>query len=306
MFAPPRRRSARKMSERTDLPLSEDTSTRLVPWIVGVMAYLAALAFAAALMLSNVANEWSRGLEGSLTVQVPVDEKDSGAETDKRIVAAVRILLETPGVESARPIPLDEIATMLEPWLGTGANTSDLPLPRVIDVHLAEDAEIDTADLGAKLQAAAPGVSIEDHEKWRNTLLLLFHSVEFVAIVIIALISTVALAAIVFTTRSVLAVHNEIVEVLHLIGAQDAYIADQFQKHAFRMALRGSIGGTAFAGATILGIAFLTRDLDAGLLPSSALALWHWLILATLPIIESYGAMLTARVTIMRALKRMF
>ena len=294
------------MSDRTDLPLSEDTSTRLVPWIVGVMAYLAALAFAAALMLSNVAGEWSQGLEGSLTIQVPVGENDSTAETDKRIVDAVRILLGTPGVESARPIPLDEIATMLEPWLGAGANTSDLPLPRVIDVRLADGAEVDTAELDAKLKAAVPGISIEDHEKWRNTLLVLFRSVEFVAIVIIALISTVALAAIVFTTRSVLAVHGEIVEVLHLIGAQDAYIADQFQKHAFRMALRGTVGGTAFAGATRLGIAFLTRDLDAGLLPSSALAFWHWLVLAALPIIESYGAMLTARVTIMRALKRMF
>lgn len=294
------------MADRNDLPLSEDASTRLVPWIIGVMAYLAALAFAAALMLSNIAGEWSQGLEGSLTVQIPVPENHTPEMTDTNIVAAVRILLKTDGIESARPIPLTEIAEMLEPWLGTGASTSDLPLPRVIDVRLADGADINLDALSERLKEAVPGISIEDHEQWRNTLLLLFHSIEFVAVIIIVLIVTVALAAIVFTTRSVLAVHNEIVEVLHLIGAQDAYIADQFQKHAFHMALRGSVGGTAFAIATILSIVFLTRDLEASLLPPTILAYWHWLVLAALPIGESYGAMLTARITIIRALKRMF
>lgn len=293
------------MADRNDLPLSEDASTRLVPWIVGVMAYLAALAFAAALMLSNIASEWSQGLEGSLTVQVPVAEGDKADVTDARIVSAVRILLKTEGVESARPIPLAEIAEMLEPWLGTGAGTSELPLPQVIDVQLHEGANVDLDELSRKLEATVPGISLESHEQWRNTLLVLFRSVEFVAILIILLISTVTLAAIVFTTRSVLAVHYEIVEVLHLIGAQDTYIADQFQKHAFRMGLKGSVGGTASALATILGIALLTNDLETSLLPPTTLAYWHWLLLAMLPIGESYGAMLTARFTILRALRRM-
>ena len=293
------------MADRNDLPLSEDALTRLVPWIVGVMAYLAALAFAAALMLSNIASEWSQGLEGSLTVQVPVAEGGKADVTDARIVSAVRILLKTEGVESARPIPLAEIAEMLEPWLGTGAGTSELPLPQVIDVQLHEGANVDLDELSRKLEATVPGISLESHEQWRNTLLVLFRSVEFVAILIILLISTVTLAAIVFTTRSILAVHYEIVEVLHLIGAQDTYIANQFQKHAFRMGLKGSVGGTASALATILGIALLTNDLETSLLPPTTLAYWHWLLLAMLPIGESYGAMLTARFTILRALRRM-
>ena len=194
---------------------------------------------------------------------------------------------------------------MLEPWLGTGVGTSELPLPRVIDVQLHEDANVDLDELSRKLESAVPSISLESHEQWRNTLLVLFRSVEFVAILIILLISTVTLAAIVFTTRSVLAVHYEIVEVLHLIGAQDTYIADQFQKHAFRMSLKGSVGGTASALATILGIALLTNDLETSLLPPTSLAYWHWLLLAMLPIGESYGAMLTARFTILRALRRM-
>tara|TARA_B100000676_G_scaffold199571_1_gene196093 strand:- start:350 stop:1234 length:885 start_codon:yes stop_codon:yes gene_type:complete len=293
------------MAQRTDLPLSDDSTTRLVPWIVGVMAYLTTLALSAALTFSNVAREWSEGLEGSLTVQVPTAESDALQTTDAKIVAAVRVLLKTDGIDSARPIPLAEIGKMLEPWLGSAAATADLPLPRVIDVRLKPDATIDFTTLAERLENAVPGASLETHEKWRNTLLLLFQSIEAVAIVVILLISAVALAAIVLTTRSVLAVHHEIVELLHLIGAQDTYIAEQFQKHAFYLALKGSVGGTAFALATLIGIVQLTGDLDASLLPPATLTYWHWPMLALLPVAEAYGAMFTARLTILRALRRM-
>ena len=81
------------------------------------MAYLAALALAAALMLSNIAAEWSAGLEGTLTVQVPISDDALADQKDQRVLSAVRVLLATPGVDS-RPIPLAEVAEMLEPWLG--------------------------------------------------------------------------------------------------------------------------------------------------------------------------------------------
>ena len=142
------------MAQRTDLPLSDDSTTRLVPWIVGVMAYLAALALSAALTLSNVARELSEGLEGSLTVQVPAAETDASQTTDAKIVAAVRVLLKTDGVDSP-PIPLAEIGKMLEPWLGSAAATTDLPLPRVIDVRLKPDATIDFTTLATSGERGA-------------------------------------------------------------------------------------------------------------------------------------------------------
>ena len=230
------------MVHRRDLPLSKDSTTQLVPWIVGVMAYLTALALAAALALSNVANKWSDGLEGALTVQVPATEEANTDETDTRIVAVVRILLDTPGIDSARPVPLTEIGKLLEPWLGSAVATADLPLPRSIDVRLESGASVDFAALSIRLAQEVP---------------------------------------------------------------QDTYIAEQFQKHAFRLALKGSIGGTACALATLLGIASLTGDVEASLLPPTMLAYWHWPVLAALPVGEAYGAMFTARITILRALKRM-
>jgi cell division transport system permease protein len=291
--------------ERTDFPVARDPSTRLLPWIVGVMVYLAALMLASALMLSGVAAEWSRGLEAKLTVQDAPAEDESAAETDKRVTAAVRVLLKTPGVAAARPLPVDEVAALLEPWLGAGIAVAELPLPRVIDVTVERGATLDLESLAARLRAAAPGSSIESHKYWRDNLIALIGSLEAVATVMIALIGIVAATAVVFTTRSGLAVHQEVIEVLHLIGAQDQYIARQFQSHALRLALKGSVGGTALALATLFAVGRVAAGLDTALLPPLGLEVWHWIVLASLPIPAALIAMVTARRTVMRALARM-
>jgi len=49
-----------------------------------------------------------------------------------------------------------------------------------------------------------------------------------------------------FATRGAMAANRPIVEVLHFIGARDAYIAGQFQSHFLKLGLKGgAIGGGA-------------------------------------------------------------
>src|SRR3546814_3767775 len=92
---------------RTDLPLGSDASGRFVPWIVGFMVYLAALALSGALTLENVAARWRAGITGTLTVQIaPVDSAMSDAAEpagsppshEDRLDRAVELLRGVPGV----------------------------------------------------------------------------------------------------------------------------------------------------------------------------------------------------------------
>ena len=209
---------------------------RLVPWIVGVMAYLAALALSAALTLSNAAREWGDGLADHQCASTGCGDRRITDDRREDCSRCPRIA-ETDGVDSARPILPAEIGKMLEPWL-EASRQQQIAIATGHRRSAQADATIDFTALAERLENAAPGSSLETHEKWRNTVLQLFQSIEAVAIVVILLISAVALAAIVLTTRSVLAVHHEIVELLHLIGAQDTYIAEQFQKHAFLLVSR--------------------------------------------------------------------
>jgi cell division transport system permease protein len=78
-----------------------------------------------------------------------------------------------------------------------------------------------------------------------------------VAVVIFVLVLSAMGLAVGFATRGAMAGNQEIVGVLHFVGAEDRFIAREFQRHFLRLGLRGgAIGGggamLAFAGAGLL------------------------------------------------------
>lgn len=196
------------------------------------------------------------------------------------------------------------VARMLEPWLGPGG-AGDLPLPTLVDVRLAPNATIDLGALARQLGDSVPGATLDDHRRWLNHLILLGRSVELIAVVILVLIAAAAAATTVFGTRTALAVHRHVIEVMHLIGAPDAYIARQFQAHALGIGLRGGLTGLLFAVATLLAVEGLAQSSGADFLPSVAVRTWQWGALALLPVATALIARVTARMTVLRALSRM-
>ncbi len=285
----------------TDLPFHQDQSTRFLPWIVALMVLLAGLASAAVLIVHSAVASWDNGLTGRMTVQIPVESGDAEAQRD----TIVTMLRATKGIIAADPLDAAAIASLLEPWLGDAASAADLPLPLLIDVQLAPDARIDAARLAERLADVAPGIAIDDHRVWLSGLIDLAQMVELVALVVVALIGLSAVATVVFATRSGFAVHYDIIELLHFMGARDGYVAAQFQGHAMRQGLRGGLMGTLSAAALLAFIGFAARDIDAAFIPPLALDTWQWAILAAVPISAVAITMATARLTVLRALVRM-
>ena len=151
---------------------------------------------------------------------------------------------------------------------------------------------------------------LDDHRLWLDRLAGLVLSIEATALTIVLLIGAAAVLTVVFTTRAGLAVHHAVIEVLHLIGAKDGYIAQQFERQARGLGLRGGLVGLALTAVTLIAIGHASAALSifgdqVRLLPSLALAPWHWLVLALLPLAAAAIAMLTARLTVLRALRRM-
>ena len=109
----------------------------------------------------------------------------------------------------------------------------------------------------------------------------------------------------IFTTRTGLAVHQEAIEVLHLIGAQDSYIARQFATRAMMLALRGGLIGLALAVPTLIVIGFLSAAMDAGVMPKLTMRIDEWLIIIVMPFLAALLAMITARFTVLKSLAQM-
>jgi cell division transport system permease protein len=133
---------------------------------------------------------------------------------------------------------------LLQPWLGSGLDLSELPVPRLVIIGLDKEQRLDITILRKKLADAIPGSSIDDHRVWLARLAIMARSVVFVAAVIFALVLAAMILAVAFATQGTMAGNREIIEVLHFVGAEDRYISRQFQRHFFRLGLRGgAIGG---------------------------------------------------------------
>ena len=139
---------------------------------------------------------------------------------------------------------------------------------------------------------------------WLEDIRLFAGALQAIGYAIVVLVGATAIVTVVFATRAGRAVHEDVIEILHLVGAQDGYIARQFQIHVRTLALAGGLIGFALSVATIIVLGRFAPVGEGAMLPQMTLAPLQWLAMASLPLIAVGIGMATARVTVMRALSR--
>jgi len=303
-----RRRETRFRRGYDDLGLRRALSDRILPLLVAAMAFLAALAAAGAVAASSLALHWQEGAGASLTVQVP--RPDEFAESGgTRMDAALAVLRDTPGIAAAQPLTQAQLRDLLKPWLGSQAALPALPLPGVVAVRLAS-AGADLQEAANRLSAAAPGSLLEAHEVWRNRLSALARSLQACAFVALLVVGSVAVAVIAIATRAGLSARREAIEIVHLLGATDGYIARRFAARATRLAGTGGLIGAVAALPVLLGLAVLSAPF-AGWADPDHIALGQalppalWATLPSLPLAAAVIGWLTAQTTVRRWLRRL-
>jgi cell division transport system permease protein len=289
---------------RSDLPLGGDGSARFLPWIIGCMVYLAALALAATMGADRLADRWRSDLSGSFSIQIPPDASSTADERDQLVRDIVDAVGKMPEVGSVHPVDDAEKQKLLEPWLGADGLPEDVRLPDLVVVRLRSDAPASLEAVKTRVAALAPEFTIEDHARWQGDMLAFTHSIELLASIIIGLIAAAAVTTVIFVTKTGLSIHRRVIEIVHLVGAYDSYIAKQFLLHAMRLGLIGGIGGTALAGLTLTGLDRLLGNTQTSLLPALSLDIPQWLALAVVPVAVSIVAMITAHLTVLYVLGR--
>jgi len=307
-----------------ELGLRRGLPDRMLPFLVAAMAFLAALAIAGWFGAASLSRHWRDGAGSALTVQVPDPDlpavNDAGAAGRTRLAAVLAELARTPGVASARALPRDELANLLRPWLGEAAEQPALPLPAVVAVRMA-GADADTARARTALSSVAPGTLVEDHGVWVGRLSVLAASLRACAAIAAVMVAAVAAAVIAVAARAGVAARREAIEIVHGLGATDAYIAGRFARRASWLAGLGGLLGATAALPMLLTLAVLAAPFaggqgQAGQQPMAELALSAgdiarvmpgglWVMLPALPLCAAAIGYITAYTTVRRWLRRL-
>lgn len=231
-------------------------TVRLTSFTAGAMAFLAVFALALLLASGRLAERWSAALAETATVRISAP----AAQMDQQVAKVLAILKETPGVASARPLTDAEQKKLLEPWFGPDLPIDALPVPRLIDVRETGQG-FDAEGLKNRLAAEVPGAVLDDHTRWRRPLVAAADRIRLIGLVAMALIAAATAAMITLAANAALAANGQVIRVLRLIGARDAYIARAFVR---RFTLRAFLGALAGTLAGLGAVAALPSASEAG------------------------------------------
>lgn len=263
---PPPRPSATLSAEEEYFSLqnalvpSDSVAGRSLVIVIAIMTFLAALAAGGALMVTEASVEWRGEAASEASVQVrPAQGRDIEADLAK----AAEVVRSTPGVREAQIYTKTESEALLAPWLGQGIDLSELPTPRMIVVKLDPKQRPDLENLRRELGREAPNAVLDDHHIFIERLGDMARTVVAVAAMIFALIVAAMGVVVASATRAAIATNREIVEVLHIVGAADDFIAREFQRRFLALGLRGALigGGAAivfFLAAQMLSLSWRT------------------------------------------------
>lgn len=209
-----------------------------------VMTFLACLALGCSLLAERAADRWLTRATSALSVQIVETGTLSAQE---QLPNVLRELRAAPGIDAIRVLSRDDLVALLEPWLGAGNIGEDMPLPLLIEVTPNADNPPAAQALSAQIRAIAPGARLDTHGRWRETLESTANAMQLFTALVLTMVTLATAMVILFATRAGLLANEEIIHVLHQIGAQDSYISRRFEGHFIRRTALAAMLGLAAA-----------------------------------------------------------
>ncbi|CAN7253656.1 ABC transporter permease [Phenylobacterium sp. LjRoot219] len=285
LFDPARWRPAPFLPER-------ETRDGTLVFVVAVLCFLACVTALGVIAADRAARGWANQLTEEATVIV---RPRPGETPDSAAARAAETLAGVAGVAEVRALEPQKAYDLVRPWLGDVADIEDLPVPRLVAVGLDAREPATAAAMQAALKGDGVDAIVDDHSLWLKDVRRAAGIARGMGAVVFLLIAGAAAAVVAFATRAGLAAQRDVVEVLHLSGAEDRFIARLFQLRFARVAaVAGLIGA---GGAVLAGAILRLLGGSQGLTPALPIAWSDLLAVAPCPLLAAAVAALAARVT---------
>ncbi|MBR2690042.1 MAG: ABC transporter permease [Aquamicrobium sp.] len=250
-----RRAEAPLRTQRKMAPIvpAQNIAGRALVFVIAIMTFLSCLTFGAVTLVRGTAAVWENQISREATIQIkPVD----GLDMDATLTSAAAIAAKFPGVEGTSIVDRDATARLLAPWLGSGLNIDELPVPRLVVVTIDENNPPNFSAMREALTNTIASASLDDHRTWVDRLVAMARTTVTIGMLVLVLMLSATVLTVVFATRGAMAGNGHIIEVLHFVGAEARFIARQFRQQFLVTGMKGAAAGGVAAIVVFLIFSF--------------------------------------------------
>ena len=159
--------------------------------------------------------------------------------------------------------------------------------------------------VAALLAKRAPAARVDAQASWLAPVFSAIRSLQWLALGLVVLLAATSAAAVWLAARSALGANRGTIEIVHLLGGTDRQIAWILQRSVGIDAVLGGMAGLVLGAAAITLLGQQFAALGSGMIAGGGLGWRDWLTIAAIPLAGVVIAMLTARLTVLAALRRM-
>jgi cell division transport system permease protein len=232
---------------------------RSLTLVIAIMAFLASLTACGVYLVFNAASVWTNNISSQITIQV---QSRGGDFSDAKIAEITKFVSDQIGIKRAVPFSREQSLKLVEPWIGKSDVLKTFAIPRLIAVEIDRDNPPDIATLKRVMEAKYPGAILDDHGLWRAEIHRVTRFLELAGIGMLLLMAAATAAVIIAAATSALASNREIVSVLNLVGAEEKFIAKQFESHFLKVGVKAGLAGAAMAAVVFLALPYLTQGMS--------------------------------------------
>ena len=286
----------------------EDTSTFMYV-LTSIYMYLFVVVLAIVMAINAMADNWKKDIMGSITVQIiPVEDENKHIDTEKTIEQQNKVLQfmeNLSAVESVNALDTQTVEKLMTPWLGNKVDISSLPIPVLLDVKLKTNAELDYDEVTRGLRQISENAYVDNHRLWLNRLIKFASSLKNIAMSVLLMVVAICAFSIYYSTRTSLGINLNTIEILHIIGAKDDYIARQYARNFAKIGFFSGIIGLMAAIPCIILVGKYGISTGSGLIKGAQLSTLAWSLIMMTPLFSLLYAMGMSYITVRKSLEKM-
>lgn len=294
---------------RSEISTEDDDTSAFMYVLTSIYMYLFIVVLAIVMAINAMAESWKKDIMGSVTVQIiPVEDENKHIDTEKTQEQQNKVLQyveNLSAVASVKALDAQTVEKLMTPWLGNKVNISSLPIPVLLDVKLKPNSELNYDEVTRGLRQVSENASIDNHRLWLNRLLKFASSLKNIAMTVLFMVIGICAFSIYYSTRTSLGININTIEILHIIGAKDNYIARQYAKNFVKIGFFAGIIGLMAAIPSIILVAKYGVSTGSGLIKGAQLSTLAWSLIMTTPLLSALYAAAVSYLTVKKSLEKM-